>query len=84
VLYWLRGHGKKDENGEISPFKEFVVKRDDGAVDYLFKKASELTVSRGGNSLPNQICAHQMCPRAEKCPVSKECFSNVSFLPGQD
>lgn len=76
VLYWLRGHGVKDENGEISPFKEFVVKRDDDAVEPLFKKALQLTLARGGGPLPDQICPHQMCERAEKCPVSKECFSH--------
>jgi len=81
VLYWLRGHGKKDENGDISPFKEFVVKRDDDSVEYLFKKATELTVARGSGVLPNPICPHQMCPRAEKCPVSKECFSVGIIIP---
>jgi len=80
VLYCLRGHGVKDETGEISPFKEFVVKRNDDAVEYLFDKAKELTLARGGGPLPKQICPHQMCPRAEKCPVSKECFS-VSISP---
>jgi len=82
VLYCLRGHGMKDENGEISPFKEFVVKRNDDAVEYLFKKATELTLARGGGPLPTQICPHQMCSRAEKCLVSKECFGNVSSLEG--
>ena len=77
VLYCLRGHGMKDEVGEISPFKEFVVKRNDDAIEYLFDKALELTLARGGGPLPKQICPHQMCPRAEKCPVSKECFANV-------
>jgi hypothetical protein len=79
VLYWLRGHGMKDEHGEITPFKEFIVKRDDEAVEYLFSKALALTLSRGNDcALPSQICPHQMCSRAEKCPVSKECFSNGS------
>lgn len=78
VIYWLRGYGFKDENGEISPFKEFIVKRDDDAVEYLFEKAKALTLARGGGPLPDKICNHQMCPRAEKCPVSKECFSNAT------
>lgn len=79
VLYWLRGYGKKCTiTGEITPFKEFVVKRNDDAVEYLFVKALELTLARGAGPLPDQICPHQMCPRAEKCPVSKECFSYVS------
>jgi hypothetical protein len=77
VLYWLRGHGMKDEHGEITPFKEFIVKRDDDAVEYLFSKALALTLSRGNDcAMPSQICPHQMCSRAEKCPVAKECFSN--------
>lgn len=80
ILYWLRGHGVKDENGEISPFKEFVIKRDDDAVGHLFEKARALTVSRGCSTLPGQICIHQMCPRAEKCPVSRECFAGAGII----
>ncbi len=80
ILYWLRGHGVKDENGEISPFKEFVIKRDDDAVGHLFEKARALTVGRGSSTLPGQICIHQMCPRAEKCPVSRECFAGAGII----
>lgn len=35
ILYIMRGHGCKQEDGRISPFKEFIVERDDTEVQQL-------------------------------------------------
>lgn len=77
VLYVLRGHGRKDENGEISPFREFTVKRDDALVEQEIRKAQTLTYSRiqKPNVIPCGVCVHSMGPRAIACKVSKQCFS---------
>lgn len=76
VLYIMRGHGIKQEDGRISPFKEFVVKRDDSEVQHFLGMAHALKLSRDQDDLyPAGICSTQMCDRAKKCPVSKECFS---------
>jgi len=76
IIYMLRGHGIKDENGEISPFKEFIVERNDARVQYLFDKAQEVTDSRKAGTIPStKICDSTLCPRAKECPVRAQCFS---------
>lgn len=77
ILYIMRGHGIKQEDGRISPFKEFVVHRDDAEVQHFLGMAHALKLSRETEGLyPCGICTTQMDPRAVKCPVSKECFSS--------
>jgi hypothetical protein len=90
VLYIMRGHGIKQEDGRISPFKEFVVTRDDSEVQHFLGMAHALKLSRDEEGLfPAGICATQMCDRAKKCPVSKECFSskypaNITWLKNDE
>lgn len=79
ILYIMRGHGYKQEDGIISPFKEFIVERDDLEVQHFIGMAHALTLSRKkgwGNEFPAGICSTQMCDRAKSCPVSKICFSS--------
>ena len=74
VLYVSRGHGAKDEHGLVTPFKEFVVERDDASVGRYIKMA--LAVRAGGEGrTPEGVCASAMCRRAKSCAVVKECFS---------
>lgn len=81
ILYIMRGHGVKQEDGRISPFKEFVIERDDSEVQHFLGMAHALKLSRDTDDLyPAGICPTQMCDRAKKCPVAKECFS--SKYPG--
>jgi hypothetical protein len=70
VIYIMRGHGKKDEAGVITPFKEYVVPRNDKAVERYVRMAYAV-----GKGMPSGICASALCKRAEKCAVAKECFS---------
>lgn len=80
ILYIMRGHGYKQGDGVISPFKEFIVERDDLEVQHFLGMAHALTLSRqdDGYGYPAGICKTQMCDRAKSCPVSKECFSEKS------
>ncbi len=77
ILYIMRGHGYKQEDGVISPLKEFIVERDDSEIQQFIGMAHALTLSREDESYgyPAGICNTQMCDRAKMCPVSKECFS---------
>ena len=77
ILYVLRGYGFKDENGDISPMKEYIVKRDDALVDRELAKAHALTWARGQDEVvyPVGVCSHVMADRAGSCPVAQECFS---------
>lgn len=77
VLYMLRGYGKKDETGNISPFKEYIVTRDDTEVAEYLAKAHALTFSRENPDVgtPCGVCANFNDKRAMKCPVRVQCFS---------
>lgn len=85
VIYWLRGYGRKGEDGKISPFKEYVIHRDDAVTDYLFTRAGLVNDYRENKKMhhttvlsthmPKGICGTAMCPRALKCSVRPECFS---------
>lgn len=76
ILYIMRGHGVKQEDGRISPFKEFIVERDDSDVQHYIGMAHALTLSREDDKLfPAGICKTQMDQRAIKCPLAKTCFS---------
>lgn len=77
ILYIMRGHGCKQDDGRISPFKEFIIERDDSEVDHYLGMAHALTLSRQDDALyPAGICKTQMDARAVKCPLAKACFSS--------
>jgi len=82
VLYVMRGFGSKGDDGEISPLKEFHVKRNDADTDHLIKLAADAAKGLEGGDIPDGICHSMTCPRASKCPVASECFSGKwgSFL----
>ena len=88
ILYIMRGHGCKQDDGRISPFKEYIVERDDSEVQQYLGMAHALTLSRQDDKLyPAGVCANQMDSRAVKCPLAKTCFStqftgNISWLHG--
>ena len=81
ILYIMRGHGIKQEDGRISPFKEFVIERDDDEIQHYVGMAHALHQSRETEGLyPAGICKTVMDDRAKKCPVAKQCFG--SGYPG--
>lgn len=75
VLYMLRGHGIKDDQGEISPFKEFIVQRNDVEVENYLQLALAVKACEGLDAYPKGVCSDSLCKRAGDCRVSKECFS---------
>jgi len=79
VLYMSRGHGKKNEehDGEIIPFKEYVVKRDDEGLDHILDKSKQLKVFRDTGAMPSGICNSIADKAAKNCNMCKQCFSGL-------
>jgi hypothetical protein len=75
ILYICRGHGLSDGKGGISPFKEFVVERDDSEIEIYLQMASAVVKSLETNSYPEGVCTSALSERAESCSVCKQCFS---------
>ena len=76
VLYVSRGYGKKNEAyGEVLPFKEFVVNRDDEIIAKPLAKAKQVKVWRAEKKMPAGICNTALDKYAKNCNVCKGCFS---------
>lgn len=79
VIYMMRGHGYKQADGMgISPFKEFIVERDDASNAAYLSKAHAVNMSRksakAAQLFPHGLCDTMFCKKASKCMVVKECF----------
>lgn len=80
IIYIMRGHGQKNSQGVISPFKEFIVQRSDKEVDrYIAMSSAASVTAKTKEALrlktPKGICSTMMCRRASVCEVAKQCFS---------
>lgn len=85
VLYVSKGGwGQKDPSvlkwkitgdGGWSPFKEYVVERDDVLTRPYHASAQKLHRFRSGGVVPHGICPTQFTQRAKSCPVVGTCFS---------
>jgi hypothetical protein len=76
VVYVSRAFGKKHElYGEILPFKEFVVTRDDEALTPYLSKAAEVKWFKETGKIPAGICGTSSDTIAKSCSVCSECFS---------
>lgn len=85
ILYVSKGYGQKSSrvaswklhDSSISPFKEFVVKRNDDHTNVLSDKAREVQLFKQGKaSIPVVQCATMYCEKAANCAVAKICFSD--------
>lgn len=83
VLYMCKdGYGQQDEDikdwrlgdGKWSPFKEYVVDRDDESTEYLAQLAARVTQFRKEGVMPYGVCPTQFVRRAKGCAVVHECF----------
>lgn len=76
ILYICRGYGKKHpEYGEILPFKEFKIERNDSTLTPYLQKAAQIRIYKETGKLPHGICSTSMDAPAKKCSVCKACFS---------
>lgn len=75
VLYICRGYGTKQDDGDISPFKEFTVTYDADAAEPYLNNAALVMDTRKEETIPlAKICPSIACKRAGQCPVREECF----------
>lgn len=79
ILYVSRGFGKKGELGQITPFKEFDITRDDKVLQPYLAKAREVALYRKGQApVPARtVCDSPSCVHAKKCPVRAQCFEEA-------
>jgi hypothetical protein len=70
----LRDQGIKDM--PMSPYKEFIIQRDDNLNVSALNKARVLKVWRDDKQgMPGGICSNSMIPRAKTCSSCPACFS---------
>lgn len=77
VLYVSRGFGNKNDehHGQIIPFKEYEVKRDDSDLAPYLAEALDVKRWRLAKLMPAHKCTTPHCQRAKGCPVVKDCYS---------
>lgn len=76
VLYISRAYGKKhDKYGQILPFKEFDVARDDKALGPALEKAKKVKEWRTLKKMPAGVCATSADKLAKQCSMCSFCFS---------
>lgn len=60
----------------FSPFKEYVIKRNDESVESLFRRAEVVKRFRSKEiGMPSGLCPTALSKRAKDCPMRKVCFS---------
>jgi len=87
IIYLVKGFGAKDPKLKdlgvkelFSPFKEFIIERDDSKTDHLTDKGVQWLTWKNTGTPPDRICDSPDCARASKCPVKKPCFSAPKSL----
>lgn len=84
ILYVAKSFGtlQKDKlkslniAGAFSPFKEYIVDRDDSLTDHLMERAAIVKLWKDKViGMPSGLCATSFDKRAGSCPGVKDCFS---------
>lgn len=86
ILYISKGYGCKDDTLKpagikdmpMSPYKEFIIKRDDSLTVKHMAKAKVLKLWRedkNTQAMPAGICQNLMTPRAKACSSCQACYS---------
>lgn len=81
VFYMSRGYGKKnlDHGGEVLPFKEYIVERNDERILPLLKSAKQIKIFREDENhpIPSGICTLPTDKYAVTCTMCGACFSGT-------
>lgn len=86
LLYVAKSFGVKDDSireagikdAPFSPFKEFIIKRDDSIADTPIAKATVVSnYLRTQKGMPCGLCKSSLELRAQKCSSSYLCFSSL-------
>jgi hypothetical protein len=77
ILYVSRGFGKKHPDyGQILPFKEFDIERDDESITGFLNNGLTVKTARETGTVPEaKVCDSISCTTAKGCPVRKQCWS---------
>jgi hypothetical protein len=76
VCYVSRGHGRKHPvHGEVLPFREFDIKRDDAGLQPILEKAKAIKLFRDAGTIPAGICNTMADKTAKNCQMCSTCFS---------
>ncbi len=62
-------------NEKKTPFKNFLIKRDDAEIEDYLNKGRELKRFNESGKLPERICKTSVDKRASKCAMCKQCWS---------
>lgn len=77
ILYVSRGFGKMHPDyGQILPFREFDIDRDDKSIEGYLQNGVDVKVSREIGTIPiKKTCDSISCPTAKGCQVKAACWS---------
>lgn len=79
IIYVSKGYGKKDMKGKFSPFKEFVVNRNDATIEPYVVKAKAVKHFEDTGVIPAGVCKSAFDPRCKACLAAPDCFGQ--FYP---
>lgn len=81
VIYVSKGYGKKDINGKFTPFKEYIVQRNDDVLEPYTKKAIMMKKFTDEGVIPCGVCKNSFDPRIKACLAAPDCFG-MSYPAG--
>jgi rubrerythrin len=81
IIYVSKGYGKKTELGKFSPFKEYVITRNDAAIETYVGKAKAIKLFEDKGVLPSGVCKTAFDPRCKSCLAAPDCFGQF-YPPG--
>lgn len=79
ILYVSKGFGKMHPDyGQIVPFKEFDVQRDDESIAEYIQHGLDVKLHRETKTIPiKKVCPSVACPTAKSCPVKAQCWGGL-------
>jgi len=72
--FGFKGQGRKGDS-PFSPYKEFLVKRNDDALQPYLERAKSLVVAEQLGKTPCGVCVNSAAPRAKTCSVATVCWN---------
>lgn len=81
VIYVSKGYGKKDINGKFTPFKEYIVTRNDESLEPYVKKAIMMKKFTDEGVIPCGVCKNSFDSRMKSCLAAPVCFG-MSYPAG--
>lgn len=76
IIYVSKGFGKKNDLGKFSPFKEFVLPRNDASIQSYLDKAINMKKFTDTGVIPCGVCKSSFDSRMKACSVAPQCFGS--------